>query len=113
MCSGRDPRLRQQPDHHQFTQMPCVRAIVLGPLLAPPPRGGLRRLGQAHHGARPAQLLDHEPPTRRRLQRDLELLAPNRLKNSRTPARCAGATRARDTSPVDVSIQSAVICARC
>jgi hypothetical protein len=93
--------------------MPGVRPVGLGALLQAAQPTGLRRLGQTHPRADPPQLLDHEPPTRRRLQRDLELLAPNRLKNSRTPARCAGATRARDTSPVDVSIQSAVICARC
>ena len=28
-----------------------------------------------HHGADPAQLLDHEPPAGRRLERDLQLLA--------------------------------------
>jgi hypothetical protein len=37
----------------------------------------------------------------------------NRPRNRRTCARCAGATRAREISPVDVSIHSAVICARC
>jgi hypothetical protein len=31
----------------------------------------------------------------------------------RTPSRSAGAIRERDSSPVDVSIHSAVICARC
>jgi hypothetical protein len=72
---GRDPRLRQPLDHQQLRQMPCVRAIALRALLRPPKVGGLRRLREGHLGTGPAQLLDHEPPTRRRLQRDLELLA--------------------------------------
>ena len=37
----------------------------------------------------------------------------NRARNRRTPARSAGATRALETSPVEVSTQSVVICARC
>jgi len=55
--------------------MAGVGAIVLGALLVPPPRRGLRRLGQVRHAAHPAQLLDHEPPARGRLQRHLELPA--------------------------------------
>jgi hypothetical protein len=37
----------------------------------------------------------------------------NCSQNSRTPVRCAGLTRRRDTSPVSVSNHSAVICALC
>ena len=66
-----------------------------------------------HLGADPLELLDHEPPARRRLQRDLETLASKRAKNRRTAARSAGMIRARETSPVIVSIHSAEICARC
>src|SRR6266576_4970165 len=60
--------------------MPGVRAIVLRALLRPPQVGGLRRLREMHLGTDPAQLLDHEPPARRRLQRDLQLLAAETLK---------------------------------
>src|SRR5215213_1839415 len=55
--------------------MPRVRPVALGALLVPAPRGGLGRLGQMHAGVDRAQLLDHEPPAGRRLQRDLQLLA--------------------------------------
>ena len=110
---GRDPRLRQPLDHQQLPQMPSVGAITLGALLRAPQLGGLRRLGQMHLGTDPAQLLDHEPPARRRLQRDLELLAAETPRNLRTAARSAGTTRARCTSPVSVSIHSPVICPRC
>jgi hypothetical protein len=37
----------------------------------------------------------------------------NRARNLRTPARSAGAIRARESSPVIVSIHTAEICARC
>jgi hypothetical protein len=51
---GRDPRLRQATDPHQLAQQPGVSAIGLRALLASPPRGGLRRLGQMHGRANPA-----------------------------------------------------------
>jgi hypothetical protein len=72
---GRDPRLRESLDHQQLPQMPGVRAIALRALLRPPQVGGLRRFGEMHLGADPAQLLDHEPPAGRRLERDLKLPA--------------------------------------
>jgi hypothetical protein len=72
---GRDPRLRQPADHQQLAQVPGVGAIALGALLGPPTRRGLGRLGQMHPRPDRLQLLDHEPPAGRRLQRDLELLA--------------------------------------
>jgi hypothetical protein len=72
---GRDPRLRQPLDHQQLAQMPGVGAIVLRAFLRPPQPGRLRRLGQMHARADAAQLLDHEPPPGRRLQRDLKLPA--------------------------------------
>jgi hypothetical protein len=77
---GRDPRLRQPLDHHQLPQMPGVRAVTLRALLRSPQPRGLRRLGQMHHRADPAQLLDEEPPAGRRLQRHLELPAAEALK---------------------------------
>ena len=76
---GRDPRLRQPLDHQQLTQMPRVRAIVLGALLITPPRARLRRLREMHHSTHRAQLLDDEPPPSRRLQRHIELLAAEAL----------------------------------
>jgi hypothetical protein len=73
---GRDPRLRQPPDHQQLAQMARVRAVAVGALLVPAPRGGLRRLGQVRAGADRPQFLNHEPPAGRRLQRDLQLPIP-------------------------------------
>ena len=52
--------------------MSGVGAIVLGALLVPAPGGGLRRLGQVHHRADPAQLLDQKPPPGSGLERDLQ-----------------------------------------
>jgi len=49
-----------------------LSAIGLRALLAPPPRGGLRRLGQMHARANALQLLHDETPARRGLQRHLE-----------------------------------------
>ena len=72
---GRDPRLRQPLEHQQLPQMPSIRAITLRALLRPPQARGLRRLGQMYLRADPAQLLDHEPPASRRLQRHLEIPA--------------------------------------
>jgi len=40
-----------------------------------PRRARFGRLGQMHLGADGAQLLDDEPPARRRLQRSIDLLA--------------------------------------
>jgi len=71
---GRDPRLWQPVDHQQLSQMPGVRAVGLRPLLAALPGAGLRGLGQMHLRGDLAELLDHEPPPCRRLQRNLELL---------------------------------------
>jgi hypothetical protein len=70
---GRDPRLRQATDHHQPAQQPRVSAIGLRALLAPPSRGGLRRLGQMHPRAYPVQLLHDETPPSGGLQGHLEL----------------------------------------
>jgi hypothetical protein len=68
----RDPGLWQPSDHQQLAQVPRVRAVGFGALLAAAPRAGLRRLGQMRPGTDRLQLLDHEPPARRRLQRHLE-----------------------------------------
>jgi hypothetical protein len=70
---GRDPRFRQPADHQQLTQVARIGAIAFGALLGPATRGGLGRLGQMHPRTDRRELLDHEPPTRRRLQRHLEL----------------------------------------
>jgi hypothetical protein len=74
--------------------MASVRAIVLRALLRAPKPGRLRRLGQVQLSADPAQLLDHEPPARRRLQRDLELLAAEALEEPLHP----GTVRRRHAS---------------
>src|SRR4051794_16209315 len=62
--------------------MPRVRAIALGALLGSAQARGLRRLGQMHPRADPTQLLDHEPPAGRRLQRDFQLLAAEALEKA-------------------------------
>jgi len=72
---GRNPGLGQAPDHPQLAQMPGVGAVSLGALLVAAPRRGLRWLGEMDVGTDRAQLLDDEPPARRRLQGDLEALA--------------------------------------
>jgi hypothetical protein len=110
---GRDPRFRQPTDHQQLAQMARVGAVALGPLLGPAARRGLGRLGQMNLGADRPELLNDEPPARRRLQSHLDLLAAKRAAKRRTPSRSAGATRLRAISPVSVSSHSAVICARC
>ena len=74
-------------------------------------RRRLGRLSQMHLGADLLELLDHEPPASRCLQRDLQRLAAETGQELRTPARSAGTILARDTSPVPVSIHSAEICA--
>jgi len=52
-----------------------------------------------HRGAHPSQLLDDEPPTRRRLKRDLELHATEPLK--KPPHR--GAVRGRHASALNLT----------
>jgi hypothetical protein len=52
--------------------MPGVGPVSLRSLLLALQRGSLGRLGQMHLGADPVEFLDHEPPARRRLQRDLQ-----------------------------------------
>jgi hypothetical protein len=53
--------------------MPRISTIALRALLVPAPGSRLCRLGEMHARADPAELLSHEPPTRRRLQTNLEL----------------------------------------
>jgi hypothetical protein len=86
--------------------MPGVGTIALGALLGPAARCGLRRLGQMDLRPNRLELLDDEAPARRRLQRDVELLAVKRVANARTPTRSAGAIRLREISPVSVSSHS-------
>jgi hypothetical protein len=59
------------------------------------------------------KLLHDKPPARRRFQRNLELLASEPANELADTGSVSGVTRARETSPVEVSTQSAVICARC
>jgi len=92
----RDPALRQSRGHQQLPQMPRVRPVVLRALLVPTQRARLRRLREMHPGANPPQLLDHEPPARRRLQRHLELPATEpcqELPHARTVRRHDPTTR--------------------
>src|SRR6516165_3459958 len=65
--------------------MAGVRAVGLRPLLVPAQRGRLRRLGQMHHRADRAQLLDEKPPAGSRLERDLQLLSSEPLKEPAHP----------------------------
>ena len=92
---GRDPRLRQPLDHQQLPQMPRVRTVALRALLRSPQPRGLRRLGQMHARADPAQLLDHEPPAGRRLQRHLQLRAAETLQGTSARQRDPPAPPAR------------------
>jgi hypothetical protein len=71
----RDPRLRHPPCLQQLAQPAGVVAVGLGPLLRAAQDARLRRLGQAHPGADRLELLDHEAPAGRRLQRRLDLRA--------------------------------------
>jgi hypothetical protein len=89
-----------------------IGAIGLRALLAATQRTGLRRLGQVHLCADRFELLDDEAPVVAS-SATLRSWPAKRLRNWRTPSRCPGDTRARLTSPVSVSSQSAVICARC
>jgi hypothetical protein len=79
--------------------MARVGAIALGALLGPATRGGLGRLGQMHPRPDRVQLLDHEPPPRRRLQRHLELLATEALNELAD----AGTVRRRHTRTRDLA----------
>ena len=71
------------------------------------------RLREVHPGAGTAQLLDHEPPARRRLERDLELPT---LEPVQEPAHTLAVRRhdptARNVARVGVE-PLGVICARC
>jgi hypothetical protein len=105
---GRNPRLREPTDQQQLPQMPGVRPAGLRAMLLALQATGLRRLSEMRLSADPLQLLNEEPPARRRLQRDLKL----RARNLRTAIRSAGEILAREISPVSVSIHSAEICSR-
>src|ERR1019366_4146110 len=95
---GRHPRLRQPTDHQQLPQMLRVRAVALGPLLVPAQRTRRRRLPKMHPSVDATQL-NNEPPARRRLKRDLELLA---REPGEKPSH-ALTVRRRDTSPADLT----------
>jgi len=101
----RYPRLRQPTDHQQLPHMPSVRTIALRTLLVPPPRRRLGRLREMHDRSNPAQLLSHEPPASRRLQRDLELLTTEPLAE---PAHTS-AVRRRDSRTRDFTTADAAI----
>jgi hypothetical protein len=64
-------------------------------LLPAAQRSGVGRFGEVHDGADSLQLLDHEPPAGRRLQRDLQLPA---AKPSKEPAHARAVGR-RDPRP--------------
>ena len=78
---GWNPRLRHPPDHQQLPQMPRIRPVGLRSLLVPAQRARRRRLTQMHPSATPP-LLNDKPPTRRRLERDLELLTRGTAKKA-------------------------------
>src|SRR5581483_7188489 len=70
----RDPRLRQPPTRQQLADMPRISTVGLRAPLVPTHRSRLSRLRQMHSGANTLELVSHEPPAGRGLQRDLELL---------------------------------------
>jgi hypothetical protein len=92
---GRDPRLGQPSEHQQLAQVPGVRAIALGALLRAAQVAGLRRLGQMRPAADRADLLHHEPPARRRLQRGVQIRVPEAVQEPRHRL----AMRRRDARP--------------
>ena len=96
---GRDPRLRQPADQQQLTQMPGVSPVGLRTLATALQTARLNHLGQVHLGADPLELLDQEPPARRRLQRNLEPLAPEPSQELPDP----GAIRRRDPRARDLA----------
>jgi hypothetical protein len=69
-----DPRLRQPSDQEQLPQVPGIGPVGLRTLLLALQRGRLGRLSQVDLGTDTLELLDHEPPTSRCLQRNLQLL---------------------------------------
>ena len=73
--------------------MPGISPVGLRALLLALQRGRLRRLGEVHLSADTLEFLDHEPPTRRRLQRDLQARSLER--GQEPPNRCA--VRRRDS----------------
>jgi hypothetical protein len=91
----RDPRLREPTDQQQLPQVTGVRPIGLRALLFALQAAGLRRLRQMRLSTDPLELLDHKPPARRRLQRDLKTLTvePGQERAHRT------AVRRRDPRP--------------
>jgi hypothetical protein len=84
--------------------MPRVGAVVLGALRVAAPRRGLGRLRQMHRRPSALQLLDDEPPARRRLQRDLEL-APREALKEPSHAGTVGRRHARTADLAAVGVQ--------
>jgi hypothetical protein len=76
---GRLPGLGQAPLSEQLAQVTRVRAVGLCAPLAATQRARLRRLGQVRRRTSGAQLLAHEQPAGRRLDRDLNALAGKAL----------------------------------
>src|SRR5438445_1664017 len=68
-----DPRRRQLPGEQQLQLQVAVGVVRLRPPLAPPLRRRLRRVGEMSTVAGALDLLDHEAPTGRPLQRELRL----------------------------------------
>ena len=110
---GRDVGLGQPTAHQQLPQTPRVAAVGLGPPLVALQRARLGRLGQMRFSTDGEELLDHEPPPGRGLQRHLEPLTGKPRQEAPNTGPVGRITRARETSPVSVSSHSAVICARC
>ena len=102
--SRRDPALRYPPGLQQDPHMPRITPVGLGVPLAAPRRRGIGRLGQVHPDPGPGQLLGHVPPAGAPFDRERHVIAAaNRASHSRSPARSAGRTWPRDTSPDPVS----------
>jgi len=93
-----DPRLWQPTDQQQLAEMPGVGPVGLRPLLLAFQRAGLGWLSEVHVGTGSLELLDHEPPAGRCFQRDLQTLAPERLKERADP----GTVRRHDPGTRDL-----------
>jgi hypothetical protein len=95
MWSGGIHDSGNSPIINSSRNMAGVRTIALGVLLVPAPGGRLSRFSEVDNRSDAPQLLSHEPPARRRLQPDLELLATEPL----TEPAHASTVRGRDPRP--------------
>ena len=71
MCAGAIHDSGSRPINSSSRRCRASAQSVFARFFLPFQRARLRRLGQVHLGTDPLELLDHEPPARCRLERDL------------------------------------------